>query len=140
MSETEEKKIETPEDKLCKLMLDKRGIRESSCRTYISALKKVYVATGADGKIENWKWLKDYSKVMEAINKQEKLTSKKNKLTAVLVALSVQKKKDSDLIDRYQKKLAKWNDQYMDELEKQKKTQTQRDNWLSYKELVKSSN
>jgi hypothetical protein len=149
MSETEEKKetaekpvkkIETAEDKLCKLMLDKRGIRESSCRTYISALKKVYAATGADGKIENWKWLKDYSKVMEAIEKQEKLTSKKNKLTAVLVALSVQKKKDTQLIDRYQKKLAKWNDQYMDELERQKKTKTQRDNWLSYKELVKTSN
>ena len=134
------KKIETAEDKLCKLMLDKRGIRESSCCTYISALKKVYAATGADDGLKDWKWLKDYSKVMKAINKQEKLTSKKNKLTAVLVALSVQKKKDSDLIDRYQKTLAKWNDEYMEELEKQKKTQTQKENWLSYDELVKTSN
>ena len=135
-----EKKKETVEDKLCKLMLDKRGIRESSCRTYLSALKKVYGATGAEGEIKDWKWLKDYSKVMKAINKQEKLTSKKNKLTAVIVALSVQNNKNEAVMDKYQDKLKSWNDQYMEELEKQKKTKTQKENWLSYEELIKTSN
>jgi hypothetical protein len=128
---------ETAEKTLCKLMLDKRGIRESSCATYISALKKIYTATGVEDEIKNWDWLEDYSKVMKAIERQEKLTSKKNKLTAVIVALSVQEKKNDKVIERYQKKLQKWNDEYTDELEKQKKTETQKANWLDYDELVK---
>ena len=130
----------TAEEELCKLLLDKRGIRESSCNTYLSALKKIYADTGADGKIKDWEWLSDYSKVIKAIERQEKLTSKKNKLTAVIVSLSVQKKKHEKVMEKYQDALKKWNEQYMDELQRQRKTKTQKENWLSYEELIKTSN
>lgn len=129
-------------EELCKAMLEKRGIRETSCKTYLSALKKIYVATGRKGEPSDYEWLNNYDEVMKAINKEAKLSSKKNKITAVIVALSCGRKKPATekLIDKYQLDLKKWNDTYFEELKEQKKTRTQSENWLDYPELIKVSN
>jgi hypothetical protein len=119
-----------------------RNIKDSSMITYISALKKIHKGLGGleDKDYKNAEFLKDYKKVMAVINKEEKLTSKKNKLTAVLVALSSQDPKSEILIDKFNDTLKGMNDEYLAFLKLQKKTDTQKKNWINYADLIKIVN
>jgi hypothetical protein len=123
--------------KLCKQIMEKRNIKEGSCMTYLSSLRKI--RKEIDGKrddMDNTKFLQDFEEVMSAINSEEKVTTKKNRITAVLVALQSDDKVDDKLVEKYQSELDKLNDQYIIFLRKQKKTDTQKKNWIEYEELV----
>jgi hypothetical protein len=127
---------------LCKRIMKSRNIKETSCNTYMSALNKIRkkIIPDADDYIKNTNFLKDYKKVMVVIDSEKKLTSKKNKLTAVIVALSSDKPKNQTLIDRYSDTLKKYSDNYMAFLKTQKKTETQKQNWITYDELIGVAN
>ena len=68
-----------------------REIKDSSLNTYLSALRKLkHKIDGGEKPTEllNANFLHDYKNVTKAIKAENKITSKKNKLTAVLVALN----------------------------------------------------
>ena len=118
-----------------------RNLKASSIKTYTTSLKKISkILDPKNENLENTNFLKDFKKVMEIVNKEEKITSKKNKLTAIIVALDSDDKKDVDLINKFNNELTELGNKYLTFLKQQKKTQTQTDNWIDYNELIKIAN
>lgn len=105
-----------------------RNIKDTSIKTYISALNKLKKSIDPNDKSElcDANFLKDFPKVMDAINKEKKITSKKNKLTAVLVALGCDETSNKELITKYGEKLKTMSEKYLSFLREQVKTETQK--------------
>jgi hypothetical protein len=110
----------------------------------MSALKKIRKKIITDkplnGEIMSTDFLQDYDKVMNVVNEEKKITSKKNKLTAILVALNADNPKNTELIDKYGNDLKSLSEKYLSFLKTQKKTETQEKNWIEYKDLIKIIN
>lgn len=122
---------------LCDRIKQTRKIKEASCLTYMSSLQKIRKKiNGKTGTINNTLFLQDFKKVMDVINQENKLTSKKNKLTAVIVALTSDKDKNEKLIDKFGNELKSLSDKYMTFLKTQTKTETQKQNWIDYNDLI----
>lgn len=128
-------------EKLKDNIIKSRDIKTTSLNTYLCALRKLKKTIDPKNPIlEDTKYLQDFDKVMEAIHKENKLTSKKNKLTAILVALNSDDPKNQPLIDKYNNELKTLGEKYLSFLRQQVKTDTQKKNWLSYDELIKIVN
>lgn len=123
-------------------ILKTRDIKTSSLKTYISALKTLKRKIEPDEPISlnNTNFLKDFDRVMDVINIEEKITSKKNKLTAILVALNSDENKNQPLIDKFGKELKDLGEIYLSFLKQQTKTEAQKNNWLDYDDLIKVIN
>lgn len=117
------------------IIINRPNIKQSSLKTYIISLKNLRKSIDNKSDLDNTDFLKDYDKIIENI-KNMKITSKKNRITSILVALSSDNKIDNELIDKYQKLLKKLNDEYNIFLKTQKKTESQQKNWLDYEDLV----
>ncbi len=128
-------------DKLKKLITDSRKIRDSSVITYMSNLKKIHKNV-SDEPMQNFDFLLDFDKIMKIIESEKVLTSRKNRLTSVLVALNTYDKdeKMTKLIKQYSDELKKMNETYFNFLKEQKKTEKQEANWVEYADLVKVFN
>ena len=100
-----------------------RDIKAVSLKAYMTSLRSIKKALTDDPVLENTKFLHDYDTVMDEIKKC-KTTCQKNKITAVIVALKSDKKPRQALIDKYTATLAKLNDEYINKLREQKKTDT----------------
>jgi hypothetical protein len=123
---------------------EKRKIKDSTINTYMSALNKIRFSVlgeklKRDFTDKDVKFLNKYDDVSDAISKEKKITSKKNKLTSILVALHCTDG-DKKLIDKYTKDLKGLDEIYSLFLRKQEKTETQKKNWIEFSELVKISN
>ena len=118
------------------------NICEASLNTYDKQLTKMFRDLGNKGFPKNTKYLQNFDKVEEYIDKLEKITTKKNKLTAIIVGIDADKsfKGKDDLKDKYQKKLKELNDEYNEFLKKQVKTPTQEKNWIEYSDMVDIAN
>jgi hypothetical protein len=112
-----------------------RDIKPISLKAYLSNLRGIKRAISDDAVLEDTKFLHNYNTVMDVI-KTCKTTCQKNKLTAVIVALKSDKKQKTALIEKYTSALAKLNDEYINTLREQKKTETQAKNWLEYDEVI----
>lgn len=115
-----------------------RVIKGTSLKTYMCALHIIHERiTGEKINIlQDAKFLHNYEKIMNAIDKEKKITSKKNKLTAILVALNSEANKKDDLIEKLSADLKRLNDVYTSFLKEQRKTETQKINWLDYDDVV----
>jgi len=116
------------------LIKEKRQIKENSLRAYISALTKL----NDNKKPENLNFLKNKKEIMEKI-KDLALTTKKNRLTAVLVALGAEGKEE-ELLKKYKEELDTLNAEYFNEIKKNVKTESQNENWVTLKDLKKVMN
>jgi len=118
------------------------NICEASVNTYDKQLTKIYKDLGNKGEVKNTKYLQNFDKVEKYIDDISKITTKKNKLTAIIVGIDADKsfKGKDDLKDKYQKKLKGLNDEYNDFLKKQVKTPTQEKNWIEYSDMVDIAN
>lgn len=112
-----------------------RNIKDSSIRTYLIALKTLKLRYNNTSDIDNIEWLNDYDKIFKLLE-DEKLTVRKNKLSAILVALKSKPSFNIELYNRYNDLLKKYNDEYNGFLTTQTKTETQKKNWIEYKELI----
>lgn len=119
-------------------IMKKRKINENSVTQYLRCLNALKKSIGVTDD-EMCECLSDFDKVMKYINGLEKMTTKKNKLTAVVVALD-SCEADDKLIQKYKNVLKDANDEYNLFLNKQIKTETQKKNWIEYPELVKVAN
>lgn len=122
------------------IILARPDMKQSSLYTYLVSLKNLNRLMDNNTNLDNTKFLQNYDKVMATINKETKITTKKNRLTAILVALGSDTNKNNDLIDKYQKKLKELNDEYNIFLKTQKKTDSQANNWLNHNELIQVFN
>lgn len=124
------------------IKLRRPNICEATFNTYDRQLTKMYLDLGNKGIPKNTKFLQDFNKVEEYINNLKKLTTKKNKLTAIIVGIDADKnfKNKDELKDKYQKKLKELNEEYNEFLKKQIKTPTQEKNWIEYETLVDIAN
>lgn len=124
---------------LINLIMDSRQIRESSAKTYIVNLKKLNKALD-NTKLKDFEFTKQFDNITKIINKEPKMTNKKNLLTAVIVALGTFEPKENALINKYNVVLKKLTVEYLNFLKTQTKTETQKENWVTYEELVAFSN
>lgn len=109
------------------------SLKKNSLNLYLTSLRSLYKRLfGDDGNEElSTTFLKDKKLIMKDID-THCINSKKNILTAILVALSSESKRDESLIDFYQLKLKELSEKYNNFLEKQEKTETQKKNWIEY--------
>ena len=142
VKDNENKKLNLKDNPLCARIKASRTIKEASCNTYMSALKKIRnkIVDEPKGEMKDTNFLQDFDKVMSVINNEKKLTSKKNKLTAVLVALNSDDNKNQELLDKFGNELKSMGEKYMAFLKTQKKTDTQEKNWIKYDDLIKIVN
>jgi hypothetical protein len=125
---------------ITKLIKDKRPkLSEISVNSYVGAIKSLNKKMGGT-EINNLDFLKDFKEVMKHLE-THKLTTIKNKLTAIIVALDAESSdKNKKIIDNYQDELKRQTETYNSFIKKQVKTQSQKDNWIEYKQLVGVAN
>ena len=116
---------------------ESRKLSDVSLKSYLGSLRKIKRLTTKNETLENTDFLKDFDAVMKVIKSEKTLCSRKNKTTAVLVALGSDKPKDQNLIDRYMLALNSMMSEYTSFITKQVKTESQKKNWIDYDEVVK---
>jgi site-specific recombinase XerD len=112
-------------------------LKDTSIKTYIVSLKLLKKQIGND-KEGCYNFLNDYEKVIKHLE-NNKITTQKNKLTAIIVFLKAINANDN-LVKKYTDKLEELGKTYNDFLKTQEKTETQKNNWIEYEELVKLAN
>lgn len=125
-------------DSIKKAIDDKRNIKPNSLRAYLINIKKVFEGLGNKGEPKNLDFLKDEKKVLEFLS-EKALTTQKNYLTGIIIgldSLNNNKKYDQDL-KVYRKRLDEYTDKYNKQMEENKKTGKQKENWSTMKELKK---
>ena len=118
-------------------ILASRKLSDSSMKSYLGSLRKIKRLTTKNETLDNTDFLRSFDAVMGVIKKEKSLCSKKNKVTAVLVALGSDKPKDQNLIDKYMMEINSMMSEYTSFITKQVKTPSQKKNWIDYDEVVK---
>jgi len=113
-----------------------RDIKDNSINSYIISLTKLN-----DNKtFDDLDFLKDKEKIKEKMENLA-LTTKKNRITAIIVALgAVDEEKYKDLIEYYKKILEELTALYFENIKKNIKTDKEDKNWTSLKSLRKVMN
>ena len=127
------------------LLIDKikntREISENSLNTYNNNLRKLYkLITGnskEELKEEDMEKFKNVKTVMEILKDKLKPSTQKNYLVAVLVGLRCCDKKYQKEIDEYSLQIQKLSENINDNYDENSKSQSQKENWLDYKEILK---
>jgi len=119
----------------------KRNIKPNSLRAYMISLRKLHDFIEGNRELEDLNFLKNEDKVAEKLQ-ELKLSTQKNYLSAIIVGLDSMNDEndyDEELIF-YRGYLDELNKQSKEEAEKQQKSETQKENWVSMKELRKVMN
>ena len=122
---------------ITELIKEKRpNLKENSLKSYLITLRKL----NDNQEIENLKFLKNFTEIMENIN-GFKLPTQRNKLTAILVVLSAFDKKEFEEVEmKYRKELEDRNKEYNDYISSHQKSEKQEKNWTSLADLKKVMN
>lgn len=117
---------------------EKRNIKPNSLRAYLINIKKVYEGLGNSGEPKNLDFLKDEKKVLKFLS-EKALTTQKNYLTGIIIGLDSMNKNEKYEADLkvYRKRLDEYTDKYNQQIEENKKTGKQAENWSTMKELKK---
>lgn len=127
------------------LLIDKikntREISDNSLNTYNNNLKKLYkLITDKDKdklEVEDMEKFKNVKTVMNILKDKLKPSTQKNYLVAVLVGLRCCDKKYEKEIDEYSLQIQKLSDNINDNYDENSKSQSQKENWLDHKEILK---
>jgi hypothetical protein len=127
-------------DQLKEAIDEKRNIKPNSLKAYLISIKKIHNAL-EEGEFKNLDFLKKVEKVREFLGKL-KLSTQKNYLAAIIVALDATNNKDKhkDLLADYKKILDETHNKYVEDYENGEKSETQKKNWATMKELKKVMN
>jgi len=123
-----------PSENLRKALAKSRSeLTESSIHNYITNLRMLSKKCNQDQtKQLSSQFLKDFSKIKQCIDEISNNNTKKNRLTAVLVALHSDENPDTKLIDKYQALLKQIMVKVNEQINSQEKTKTQKDNWIDF--------
>jgi hypothetical protein len=86
------------------------------------------------------KFLHDFNKIETCLNEITNKNTRKNRLTAILVALDSEEEPNKKLIDRYQTVLKTLMVDVNKQVNSQEKTETQKTNWITLDEIKKILN
>jgi hypothetical protein len=114
---------------------EKRNIRDSTLNAYVFNINKLYRLTHDDKTIDDIKFLNNKDTVMKAIE-EKKLSTRKSYLAAIVVVLMAYDA-DEELIKYYRTEMELLAKTFNAEMETQKKSQTQDENWVSLEQLKK---
>lgn len=129
-------------DNIRKLIKESRpNLSDSSIKTYLSSLYHLYKKTGDTSDFNSLKFLFDYDEITKLL-KDMPDTTKKTRLTAIVVALKSLPKKDSTdkLIEKYTALMEKVAEEYNNFIKKQTKTDKQAKNWAEVDDIDKVTN
>jgi len=112
------------------LILERRNIKEKSVNAYVIILKKL----NNNQTIENLDYLNDTENIIKKI-KEKKLTTQRNYICAVLVALGLNDNDNDEIMLIYKKFLEELNNEYNKFIESHEKTESQQQNWCSLSDL-----
>jgi hypothetical protein len=129
-------------DNIRKIIKESRpNLSDSSINTYISSLYHLYKKTGDTSDFSSLKFLFDFDEITKLL-KDMPDTTKKTRLTAIVVALKSLPKKDSTdkLIEKYVALMEAVAEQYNNFIKTQVKTKKQKDNWATVEDIDKVTN
>jgi hypothetical protein len=109
--------------------LTDKGLSEKSIKLYISILKNL----NDKREIVNFKYLENPKKVLDKI-KDYKLTTQRNVIIAIV---SVLKNLGNDLYKKYYDLMIDMNKKIEETLKENKKSETQKENWIEWDDVVK---
>jgi len=144
-------------DKLKKAIDDKRNIKQNSLNAYIISITKLYEAikpeddrfsiTKIHRKIKpderfEIDFLMDIGKIKDFLSEQLKLSTQKNYLSAIIVALDAmnENNKYDKILEEYRNLLDETHNKYVQDYENGAKSESQEKNWTTMKELRKVMN
>ena len=121
---------------LVTLINQTRNIKPRSLNSYIISLKKIHKFVDPDSDFDSLSWLdtKHYDKVVEFLDTL-KLPTRKNYISAVLVALGTDKEKNEKLIEQYRNKLDLHSAEYNEAISSHQKSDKLEKNWATMAEL-----
>jgi hypothetical protein len=122
---------------LSKKIDDSRNIKPNSLRAYMISLKKIHEKLDTDAEFDDIdKWLvgKNVERVINLLGEM-KITTRKNYLASVIVALTTDKDKYEAPLKEYREYLDIIVEEYTTQMKTQKKSKTQQENWASMDEL-----
>ena len=122
-------------------ILKYREITKSSLKAYTTSLRMLNKALGNDISEElTLDFLNNFEDVKNIIDNLKSVPTKKNRLTAILVALQAQKEFDEKLVEKYNTYLNSLSKKYQELQETQEKTQKQKDNWIEFSDFIQIIN
>lgn len=116
---------------------DSRNIKEKSLRAYMISLKKIHEKLDSKDEFDDIdKWLvgKNIEKIINLLSGM-KITTRKNYLAAVIVALTTEKDTYEEALKEYRKYLDIIVKEYNTQMKSQTKSDKQEENWVSMDEL-----
>ena len=114
-----------------------RNIKPNSLRAYMISLRKLHEKLDTDDEfdsIENWLCGKNVEKIINILSDM-KITTRKNYLASVIVALTTDKDKYEEELKEYRKYLDVIVAEYTKQMKSQTKSEKQEANWVSMNEL-----
>ena len=120
-------------DKIIKM---KPNLKSNSVAMYIRSLKILYKKLGNDSELKNIDFLEDFKKVKEVLE-EFKITTRKNYLSSIVVALLTDEEKYEDLLKKYRDYLDENSEEYSKYIDEQQKSNKQSENWATITELRK---
>jgi hypothetical protein len=132
------KKVKQPSENLRKAMKKSRPeLSDSSIDSYIISLRMLHNMCFSDHKNKQiqTKFLHDFPKIQKCLSEIKNKNTRKNRLTSILVSLDSEEKKDTKLIEKYQTLLKSLMTDVNKEINSQRKTETQADNWLEFDDI-----
>jgi len=119
-----------------KIRKSRKDIKETSLDSYTNTLRKIKKDLDDKSDYDCMDIFENFSKVKDYLEKY-KITTRKNKITAIIVWLKAQDEEDKNLIQKYLDLLDELNGTYNEYLNSNEKSDTQKKNWIEYNELVK---
>ena len=136
------KKQETESEDIKSLIKQSRpNISNSSINTYISSLTYLYKKTENKDDFNSLKFLFDFDGIFKIL-KDINITTRKTRLTSIVVALKALPKSDKTdkLIEKYTAIMDKVAEEYNNFIKTQTKTKRQSDNWVEVEDIDKVTN
>lgn len=114
---------------------NKPNCKNNSCRTYLNSFKKIISNYEKEYKqdIKNITFLKNVDKVIKIL--PEKLTTKKNYLTSILIIIKNNEKYKNEY-KKYLEYTHKIRNEYDKHIKTQQKTESQNKNWIEWEEVI----
>jgi len=115
---------------------ESRDIKDNSLTAYITTLQKLHTTIKTTIPFNNVKWMMKKDKIKKHLENL-KLTTRKNYLTSIIVALSTEPTKYKSLLKYYRDTLDNTAKEYNEVMKTQELSDTQKENWTTMSELNK---
>lgn len=117
-------------ESLSQTIIKTRDVKPNSVRAYIISLEKLHDAIKGTRTFTDLKFLTNVDAVKQALE-DKALTTKRNYLTAIIVALKTDEKKYKKVLEKYSKYLDDLSKEYREFVVSQKKSEKQSKNWMT---------